>query len=72
MRWAAINVIGQLSTDLGPDLQGDYYRYLTEFKSSNERKEAADQSTKAYQGDADSALDRLWQKKKVELDGCTL
>ena len=29
--------------------KGDYYRYLAEFKTSNERKEAADQSLKAYQ-----------------------
>lgn len=29
--------------------KGDYYRYLAEFKAGNERKEAADQSLKAYQ-----------------------
>lgn len=29
--------------------KGDYYRYLAEFKSGNEKKEAADQSLKAYQ-----------------------
>lgn len=29
--------------------KGDYYRYLAEFKSGNERKEAADQSLKAYE-----------------------
>lgn len=29
--------------------KGDYYRYLAEFKTGNERKEAADQSLKAYQ-----------------------
>lgn len=29
--------------------KGDYYRYLAEFKSGNERKEAADLSLKAYQ-----------------------
>lgn len=28
--------------------KGNYYRYLAEFKSGNERKEAADQSMKAY------------------------
>ncbi|KAA8515116.1 hypothetical protein F0562_018295 [Nyssa sinensis] len=30
-------------------MKGDYFRYLAEFKSGNERKEAADQSLKAYQ-----------------------
>ena len=29
--------------------KGDYYRYLAEFKSGNDRKEAADQSLKAYE-----------------------
>lgn len=29
--------------------KGDYYRYLAEFKVGNDRKEAADQSLKAYQ-----------------------
>ncbi|KOM30920.1 hypothetical protein LR48_Vigan01g047500 [Vigna angularis] len=30
-------------------MKGDYYRYLAEFKSGEERKEAADHSMKAYQ-----------------------
>ncbi|KAI7753140.1 hypothetical protein M8C21_002641 [Ambrosia artemisiifolia] len=30
-------------------MKGDYYRYLAEFKSGNDKKEAADQSLKAYQ-----------------------
>ena len=30
-------------------MKGDYYRYLAEFKSGDERKEAADHSMKAYQ-----------------------
>ncbi|KAL8136710.1 hypothetical protein V2J09_002711 [Rumex salicifolius] len=30
-------------------MKGDYYRYLAEFKSGSERKEAADQSMKAYE-----------------------
>ncbi|KAJ8616472.1 hypothetical protein MRB53_035844 [Persea americana] len=30
-------------------MKGDYYRYLAEFKSGNEKKEAADQSLKAYE-----------------------
>lgn len=29
--------------------KGDYYRYLAEFKGANDRKEAADQSLKAYE-----------------------
>jgi hypothetical protein len=29
--------------------KGDYYRYLAEFKTGSERKEAADQSLKAYE-----------------------
>ncbi|PIA42227.1 hypothetical protein AQUCO_02100241v1 [Aquilegia coerulea] len=30
-------------------MKGDYFRYLAEFKTSNDRKEAADQSLKAYE-----------------------
>ncbi|XP_076896435.1 14-3-3-like protein D [Bidens hawaiensis] len=30
-------------------MKGDYFRYLAEFKSGNDKKEAADQSLKAYQ-----------------------
>ncbi|KAK7359220.1 hypothetical protein VNO77_01171 [Canavalia gladiata] len=30
-------------------MKGDYYRYLAEFKSGDERKEAADHSMKAYE-----------------------
>ncbi|NP_001312306.1 14-3-3-like protein [Nicotiana tabacum] len=30
-------------------MKGDYYRYLAEFKSGDDRKEAADQSLKAYE-----------------------
>ncbi|OMO98850.1 14-3-3 protein [Corchorus capsularis] len=30
-------------------MKGDYYRYLAEFKSGNEKKEAADHSMKAYE-----------------------
>lgn len=28
VRWAAINAIGQLSTDLGPDLQVQYHQHV--------------------------------------------
>ncbi|CAA0832697.1 14-3-3-like protein GF14 mu [Striga hermonthica] len=30
-------------------MKGDYYRYLAEFKTGNERKEVADHSLKAYE-----------------------
>lgn len=30
-------------------MKGDYFRYLAEFKAGNDRKEAADQSLKAYE-----------------------
>ncbi|OMO95708.1 14-3-3 protein [Corchorus capsularis] len=30
-------------------MKGDYYRYLAEFKAADDRKEAADQSLKAYE-----------------------
>ena len=29
--------------------KGDYYRYLAEFKTGNEKKEEVDQSLKAYE-----------------------
>ncbi|MBA0595115.1 hypothetical protein Gorai_011993 [Gossypium raimondii] len=40
---------GGESTGLFGCRKGDYYRYLAEFKMGDERKEAADQSMKAYQ-----------------------
>ncbi|XP_020244514.1 14-3-3-like protein D isoform X1 [Asparagus officinalis] len=36
-------------------MKGDYYRYLAEFKTGNERKEAADQSLKAYEAASSTA-----------------
>eukprot|EP00250_Pteridium_aquilinum_P000876 c11055_g1_i1 orf=231-1010(+) len=36
-------------------MKGDYFRYLAEFKTSSERKEAADQSLKAYQAASNTA-----------------
>nr|ABO15468.1 14-3-3 protein Lil 1433-3 [Lilium longiflorum] len=36
-------------------MKGDYYRYLAEFKNEHERKEAADQSMKAYQAASNTA-----------------
>lgn len=35
--------------------KGDYYRYLAEFKTGAERKEAAEQSLKAYQAASEIA-----------------
>ncbi|GLJ29138.1 hypothetical protein SUGI_0574580 [Cryptomeria japonica] len=40
-------------------MKGDYYRYLAEFKSGNERKEVADQSLKAYQATSNTATTDL-------------
>ncbi|KAH0933048.1 hypothetical protein HID58_010165, partial [Brassica napus] len=40
-------------------MKGDYYRYLAEFKSGDERKEAADQSLKAYEIATTSAAAKL-------------
>lgn len=34
---------------MGDSRKGDYYRYLAEFKTDQERKEAADQSLKGYE-----------------------
>ncbi|XP_058086569.1 14-3-3 protein 7 isoform X2 [Magnolia sinica] len=36
-------------------MKGDYYRYLAEFKTGNDRKEAADNSLKAYQAATNTA-----------------
>ena len=41
--------VGLMDVMGGGARKGDYYRYLAEFKTGNERKEAADQSLKAYQ-----------------------
>jgi len=40
-------------------MKGDYYRYLAEFKSGNERKEIADQSLKAYEAASNTAATDL-------------
>ncbi|WOL02750.1 14-3-3 protein 7 isoform X1 [Canna indica] len=40
-------------------MKGDYYRYLAEFKIGNERKEAVDQSLKAYQAATSTAMTDL-------------
>jgi len=36
-------------------MKGDFYRYLAEFKSGNERKEITDQSLKAYKTASNTA-----------------
>eukprot|EP00262_Sarcandra_glabra_P005336 TRINITY_DN167_c2_g1_i1.p1 TRINITY_DN167_c2_g1~~TRINITY_DN167_c2_g1_i1.p1 ORF type:complete len:260 (+),score=62.73 TRINITY_DN167_c2_g1_i1:149-928(+) len=36
-------------------MKGDYYRYLAEFKTDQERKDAADQSLKGYQAASNTA-----------------
>ncbi|GMY17292.1 14-3-3 protein 7 [Fagus crenata] len=40
-------------------MKGDYYRYLAEFKSAEDRKEAADQSLKAYEAASSTAASDL-------------
>ncbi|KAJ6352884.1 hypothetical protein OIU76_001993 [Salix suchowensis] len=40
-------------------MKGDYYRYLAEFKGADERKEAADQSLKAYEAATSTAISDL-------------
>ncbi|PKA49532.1 14-3-3 protein 7 [Apostasia shenzhenica] len=40
-------------------MKGDYYRYLAEFRSGNERKETADQSLKAYRAATSTAMTDL-------------
>lgn len=44
--WCGIGFLSGLFCDCR---KGDYYRYLAEFKTGDERKEVADQSMKAYQ-----------------------
>ncbi|XP_061968956.1 14-3-3 protein 7 isoform X1 [Populus nigra] len=40
-------------------MKGDYYRYLAEFRSADERKEAGDQSLKAYEAATSTAISDL-------------
>lgn len=47
--------------------KGDYYRYLAEFKTGNERKEAADQSLKAYQAASNTATTDLAPTHPIRL-----
>ncbi|XP_010279115.1 PREDICTED: 14-3-3-like protein D isoform X1 [Nelumbo nucifera] len=48
-------------------MKGDYYRYLAEFKTGNERKEAADQSLKAYQAASSAAESGLSPTHPIRL-----
>ncbi|KAJ4982190.1 hypothetical protein NE237_033027 [Protea cynaroides] len=48
-------------------MKGDYYRYLAEFKSGNERKEAADHSLKAYQTASSTAESDLSPTHPIRL-----
>ncbi|XP_010277038.1 PREDICTED: 14-3-3-like protein D isoform X1 [Nelumbo nucifera] len=48
-------------------MKGDYYRYLAEFKTGNERKEASDQSLKAYQTASSTAESDLSPTHPIRL-----
>ncbi|XP_059669857.1 14-3-3-like protein D isoform X1 [Cornus florida] len=48
-------------------MKGDYYRYLAEFKFGDERKEAADQSLKAYQAATTTAESDLSPTHPIRL-----
>ncbi|KAK2434403.1 14-3-3 protein SGF14l [Trifolium repens] len=48
-------------------MKGDYYRYLAEFKSEQDRKEAAEQSLKAYEAASASASTDLPSTHPIRL-----
>ncbi|GFY85839.1 general regulatory factor 10 [Actinidia rufa] len=48
-------------------MKADYYRYLAEFKSGNDRKEAADQSQKAYEAATVAAAKELSPTHPIRL-----
>ncbi|KAH7656696.1 14-3-3 protein [Dioscorea alata] len=48
-------------------MKGDYYRYLSEFKTGEQRKEAADQSLKAYQAATSTAMTELPSTHPIRL-----
>ncbi|KAL3845790.1 hypothetical protein ACJIZ3_003193 [Penstemon smallii] len=48
-------------------MKGDYYRYLAEFKSGDDRKEAADQSLKAYEAATSAASTDLAPTHPIKL-----
>lgn len=55
------------STVFYQKMKGDYYRYLAEFKAGDDRKEAADQSLKAYEVANDTADSELPATHPVRL-----
>ncbi|XP_011621104.1 14-3-3 protein 7 isoform X2 [Amborella trichopoda] len=48
-------------------MKGDYYRYLAEFKTDHDRKEAADQSLRAYQAASNTANTDLASTHPIRL-----
>ncbi|KAL6573281.1 14-3-3 protein 7 [Orobanche hederae] len=48
-------------------MKGDYFRYLAEFKSGDDRKDAADQSVKAYEAATSSASTDLAPTHPIRL-----
>ncbi|KAL0392353.1 UNVERIFIED_CONTAM: 14-3-3 protein 7 [Sesamum radiatum] len=48
-------------------MKGDYYRYLAEFKTGDERKEVADQSLKAYEAATSAASTDLAPTHPIRL-----
>ncbi|XXG61522.1 hypothetical protein AAC387_Pa05g0114 [Persea americana] len=48
-------------------MKGDYYRYLAEFKAGHEKKEAADQSLKAYEKASTTAEGELSPTHPIRL-----
>ncbi|CAN4122287.1 unnamed protein product [Withania somnifera] len=48
-------------------MKGDYYRYLSEFKAGDDRKEAADQSLKAYEAATATASSDLAPTHPIRL-----
>ncbi|KAG9140288.1 hypothetical protein Leryth_024211 [Lithospermum erythrorhizon] len=48
-------------------MKGDYYRYLAEFKSDQDRKEAADQSLKAYEAASSTSQTELASTHPIRL-----
>lgn len=49
MIWDGISKSNHIYYGMDDSRKGDYYRYLAEFKTDQERKEAADQSLKGYE-----------------------
>ncbi|KAG6521078.1 hypothetical protein ZIOFF_018144 [Zingiber officinale] len=48
-------------------MKGDYYRYLAEFKTGNEKKDVADQSLKAYEAATSTAESELSPTHPIRL-----